>query len=129
VHRQSPSSSLSSQETEKPPSLTRFEFIVKSMAQNAIKGPGTSAHHRSMMHIIEMIFDEAVEELTDLQVSDELMSQWIAWFGDLFKWCASGEIAGLPDDMQEMLSSFGTEVPDVSPVIPPTAVTVRSAIE
>ena len=88
----------------KPPSLTRFEFVVKSMAKNAIKGPGTSTHHRSTMHIIEMIFDEAVQELVDNNVSDDVMSKWIFWFGKLIEWCATGELDGLPDDMRDIVS-------------------------
>lgn len=59
-----------------------------------------------MMHIIEMIFDEAVEELVDADVSDEMMSKWIFWFGKLFEWCATGELADLPDDMRDILADF-----------------------
>lgn len=107
VQYQAESTSTDSLATSaKPPSLARFEFIVKSMAQNAIKGPGADAHHRSMMSIIEMIFDEAVEELVDKQVSDEMMSQWIFWFGKLFQWCATGDMTDLPEDMAEIVSQL-----------------------
>lgn len=106
VHYHSRQSSLnpSPEADVKPPSLRRFEFIVKSMATNAIKGPGASNHHRQMMRIIEMIFDESVQELVDNDVSDELMSKWIFWFGKLFEWCATGDADGLPEDMRAMVS-------------------------
>jgi hypothetical protein len=90
----------------KPPSLLRFEFIVKSMAKNAIKGPGTSSQHRTTMHIIEMIFDEAVQELVDNHVEDDVMSKWIFWFGKLFEWCATGELEGLPEDMRDIVGEL-----------------------
>ena len=109
MHLQSKDSSSTSKDLQvidKPPSLARFEYIVKSMAKNAIKGPGASPHHRATMHIIEMIFDEAVEELVDNHVTDDIMSKWIYWFGKLFEWCATGEMEDLPEDMKEILMPF-----------------------
>lgn len=76
------------------------------MATNVTKGPETSNHHRATMHIIEMIFDEAVQELVDNEVSDDMMSKWIFWFGKLFEWCATGELEGLPEDMREIVSTL-----------------------
>jgi hypothetical protein len=108
-HNQQSSSSLTQEADPKPPSLKRFEFIVKSMASNAIKGPGASNHHRQMMRIIEMIFDESVQELVDNDVSDELMSRWIYWFGKLVEWCATGSLDGMPDDVRELVESYLTE--------------------
>lgn len=58
------------------------------------------------MRIIEMIFDEAVEELTDAKIGDEAMSQWIFWFGKLFEWCATGDETDLPEDMKSIVGEL-----------------------
>jgi hypothetical protein len=105
------SSKVSPEAEAKPPSLVRFEFIVKRMAENAIKGPGAQAHHKQMMRIVSMIFDEAVQELVENNVDDELMSTWIFWFGKLFEWCATGETDGLPEDMQEIVANMEAATP------------------
>jgi hypothetical protein len=109
VQYQAESSSTDSPATsEKPPSLARFEFIVKSISTNTMKGVATDNHHRAMMSIVDMIFDEAVQELVDKKVSDEMMSQWIFWFGKLFQWCATGDMTDLPEDMKEIVSQLET---------------------
>ena len=104
------SSSLSQEAEPKPPSLRRFEFIVKSLVKNGVKGPGASSRHKQMMRIVEMIFDEAVEELTDKNVTDEFMSGWVFWFGKLMEWCATGDLTGLPEDMQEIVADYSAVV-------------------
>jgi hypothetical protein len=84
------------------------------MASNAIKGPGASNHHRQMMRIIEMIFDESVQELVDNDVTDELMSNWISWFGKLFEWCATGSLEGLPQNMRDIVKDMELSNPELS---------------
>jgi hypothetical protein len=67
---------------------------------------GASSRHHSMMRIVDMVFDEAMEELEDLQISDAQMAAWIFWFGRLFQWCANGDTEDMPDDMKEIVSAL-----------------------
>lgn len=76
---------------------------------------GQSSRHASTMRIIEMIFDEAVEELADARVADSMMSQWIFWFGKLFEWCATGDTDGLPDDMKDIVEEMTRNSPELQP--------------
>ena len=88
------------------------------MAENAIRGPGAQAHHKQMMRIVSMIFDEAVQELVENKVEDDMMSSWIYWFGKLFEWCANGETDGLPDDMKEIIRHMEESAPALNAVKP-----------
>jgi len=90
-------------ETEKPPAIARVESVVKAITSN----PGIRSH--STARIAVMIFDEAVLEIQETGMDDQDIADWILVFGEIFKWCATGDDSLLPETVRGFLGTGATD--------------------
>jgi hypothetical protein len=99
-----PSSLADTRETSvQSPVMGRLERVVKAITST----PRLSSH--STTRIALMIYEEAVIEARESGMTDEFIAEWISVFGEVFKWCGTGDDSMIPESIRNFI---GTNEPD-----------------